>query len=165
MSDLGNFAELANVKASDVKRPVPVPEGHYTCLITGLMKPHKARSGNQAMRFPFKVVEPGTDVDPQKLADYQAAGGTFGDKEYTYDFWMSPDARFRFTEFTAAMGLGKGDPNLLELAERLATSNKPFTLQAKHEWPKDEAGNDKLVDEAGNPTVPFVRWDNPAPAA
>lgn len=164
MSELGNFGELANVKASDVKRPVPHPVGHYRAIVAGLMKPHKAKSGNQAMRFPVKILEAGSDVDAQALADFTAAGGSV-EREITIDFWMSPDARFRFTDFCAGMGLTKGDPNLLELAERLATSNKPFTLQAKHESPKDEAGNDRLLNEDGTPTTPFVRWDNPTAEA
>lgn len=164
MSELGNFAELANVKSSDVKRPVPHPQGHYKAIITGLMTPHKAKSGNQAMRFPVKILEAGSDVDAGALSDFLAAGGSV-EKEITIDFWMSPDARYRFTDFTTAMGLNKGDPNLLELAEQLATSNKPFTLQAKHEQPKDAQGNDRLVNDDGSPATPYVRWDNPAPAA
>lgn len=158
MSELGSFADLANVKSSEVKAPVPHPIGHYVCIIAGLMKPHKAKSGNQAMRFPVKVLEAGSDVDAAALEEFLAAGGTL-EKDITIDFWMSPDARFRYTEFCAAMDLTKGDPNLLELAERLATSNKPFTLECKHEPAKDASGN----DDPSKP--PYTRWDNPAPIA
>lgn len=152
MTELANFSDLANVKTSEVKPPAVLPTGHYQAIITGLFKPHKAKSGNQAMRFPFKLIAPGGDVDAEALEE---AGG-IPDKEYTIDFWMSPDARFRFTDFGKAMGLDDGDPNLLELAERLGTCNTPFLIEVRHEPAKDTAGNDDLTKP------PFMRFDNPA---
>lgn len=148
MSELGNFADLANVKVGEVEAPKPLPNGHYKAMFTGLMKPHKAKSGNQAMRFPFKLVEAGEDVDADELAN---AGG-LPDKEFTYDFWMSPDARYRFTDFGKAMG-HTDDLNLLELAEALATSGDPFLIEAKQE------------PNQNDPSKFFTRFDNPAPCA
>lgn len=140
-----SFADLAQVRAGDVERPKPMPEGHYRALISGPMKEHKAKSGNLAMRFPFKLQEPGDDVDADQLAE---AGG-LPDKEFTIDFWMSPDARWRFTEFGKSMG-GSDDLNLIELAEHVATCQEVFTIQAKHE------PNEKDAE-----APPYVRWDNP----
>lgn len=148
MTDSVNFADLAQVKAADVKPPVLLPTGHYTCQFAGPMKQHKAKSGNVAMRYPFKVLAPGSDVDDN---DLESAGG-IPDKEYALDFWMSPDARYRFTDFACkAQGLSD-ELNLIELAEALISENKPFTLEAKHE-PNDDP--DK---------PPYLRWDNPTAA-
>lgn len=147
MSDTVNFADLANVKVGEVEAPKPIPEGHYTAQITGPMTQHKAKSGNVAMRFPFKLVAPGDDVDADAL---EAAGG-LPDKEFNLDFWMSPDARFRFTDFGKAMG-ATDDLNLLELAEWLVAEGKPFTIEAKQET------SDR------DPNKTFTRFDNPAPA-
>jgi hypothetical protein len=147
MSDF-NFADLAQVKAADVKPPVLLPEGRYTCTFSGPMKQHKAKSGNVAMRFPFKVAAAEGDVDQGEL---EAAGG-IPDKEFSYDFWMSPDARYRFTDF-ACKSQGLSDElNLIELAEGLISDGKPFSLQAKHEPNEDP---DK---------PPYLRWDNPTAA-
>jgi hypothetical protein len=140
-----NFAELAQVRVGEVERPKPVPEGHYSAVITGPMKEHKAKSGNFAMRFPFKLSAPGDDVDTD---DLQAMGG-LPDKEYTIDFWMSPDARWRFTEFGKSMG-ASDDLNLIELAEHVATCGEPFTIEAKHR-----------ANENDENAPPFIDWTNP----
>jgi hypothetical protein len=155
--DLGNFADLANTKVGDVEAPKAAPTGHYKVLITGMWKPHKAKSGNQAMRFPFRPIEAGDDVDMELL---DAAGGlplkdgSGKEREFYYDFWMSPDARFRFTDFVKAMGISD-QLNLIEAAQELANLGTPFLLEAKHEYPKDAGGNDDLTKQ------PFLRWDNP----
>lgn len=140
-----SFADLAQVKASTVERPKPVPEGHYVAQFTGPMKEHVAKSKNTAMRFPFRPVAPGDDVDAEQL---EAAGG-LPDKDFNLDFWMSPDARYRFTEFCQALGANM-DLNLLELAEWLAQERPQFLIQCKH-----EPNNEKPEDP------PFMRWDNP----
>lgn len=146
MADLGNFADLANVRVGDVEPPKAIPPGHYQAIFTGLMKPHKAKSGNQAMRFPFKLVAPGDDVDTDAL---EAAGG-LPDKEFSLDFWMSPDARYRFTDFGKAMG-HSDSLNLLELAEALGTANEPFLIEVSSQ------ADDK------DPNKFYTRFDNPAP--
>lgn len=150
-AQLGSFAELANVKVGEVERPKPLPNGHYQAVITDMWKEHKARSGNLAIRFPCRLVAAGDDVDEDALA---AFGGQekVSEKEFNLDFWMSPDARFRFTDWGKAMG---HDPNmsLLELAEALATSGEPFLIEAKSE------------PDQNDPEKIWTRFDNPAPAA
>lgn len=144
-----NFSELGQVKANTVERPKPLPEGHYIAQFSGPMKEHKAaKSGNLAMRFPFKLVNATEDVDQDELA---AAGG-LPDKEFHIDFWMSPDARYRFTDFACkAMGLSD-DLNLIELAEKLIEENQPFSIQNKHR-PSEQ-----------DPETVFNDWQNPAAA-
>jgi hypothetical protein len=146
MAGQGNFADLANVKVGDVKPPATFPIGHYQAMFTGMMKQHNAKSGNAAMRFPMKLIAPLGDVDLNDMP----ADAELGSKEYNYDFWMSPDARYRFTDFGKAMG-HSDDLSLLELAEAIATSGAPFSIELKHEPNED-------------PTKPpFMRFDNPAP--
>jgi hypothetical protein len=147
-----DFSELAQVKGSEVKRPPTVPQGHYLGQFSGPMKQHKAKSGNVAMRFPWKLVGATDDVDAEEL---DAAGG-IPDKEYTFDFWMSPDARYRFTEFCEAQGAPIDQLNLIELASWLIENNKPFSIQAKHRQ-GDDPGN-------GQPAPVYVDWDNIAAA-
>lgn len=148
-----NFSELGQVKANTVERPKPLPAGHYLAQFAGPMTEHKAaKSGNLAMRFQFKVVGAGEDVDAEELA---AAGGIPTDKTYNLDFWMSPDARYRFTDFACkAQGLSD-DLNLLELAEELLKENKPFSIQ------NTPRASDK---PDADPEVLFNNWDNPAAA-
>lgn len=147
MTEQANWGDLANTQIGQVERPKPVPPGHYIAVFSGPMKQHKAQSGNLAMRFPFRLQGPTGDVDEQALAE---AGG-IPDKEFTIDFWMSPDARWRFTEFAKAQG-ASDSMSLLETAEWLVTEgNKPFVIEASHQQ------NEKNPD-----APPFVRFDNPA---
>lgn len=144
-----SFADLAQTRIEDVERPKPMPEGHYQAMITGPAKEHKAKSGNLALRFPFKLVGPGEDIDAEAL---EAAGG-IGDKERTIDFWMSPDARWRFTEFVKALG-GPTEGTIVEGAEWLAGSQTPFLIQCKQ-----ELGGDDSTPADQRPI--FSRFDNP----
>jgi hypothetical protein len=142
-----NFAELAQVRVGDVEKPKPLPEGHYIAQFTQPMKQHSAKSGNVAMRFAFKLIGASEDVDQDELA---AAGG-LPDKEFNLDFWMSPDARYRFTDFGKAMGAGE-DLNLIELASWLIEENKPFLIQSKQEADRND------------PEKVYTRFDNPTSA-
>lgn len=141
------FAELANTKVGEVERPKPLPEGHYQAVFSGKAKEHKAKSGNIALRFPFKLTAAEDDVDTEAL---EFAGG-IPDKEYAVDFWMSPDARYRFTEFAKSMGVSE-ELNLIEAAEELAGSGQPFIIQAT------QGTSEK------NPDAIFVNFDNPVAA-
>lgn len=145
MSDI-NFADLAQVRVGEVEKPKPLPDGHYLAQFTGPMKQHKARSGNVAMRFPFKLVQAGDDIDQDELA---AAGG-LPDKEFNLDFWMSPDARYRFTDFGKAMG-ASDDLNLIELASWLIENNQPFSIEQKKQ--QDESDPEKFYTRFDNPTA------------
>ena len=112
------------------------------------------------MRFPFRPIEAGKDVDAAALEE--AGGlplkdGSGKEREFYLDFWISPDARYRFANF--AEGQGVSDAlGMLDAAGELCTGGKPFMLELKHEWPKDAGGNADLTKP------PFMRWDNPAPA-
>lgn len=141
-----NWADLANTKAKDVTPPPLLPAGHYICQHAGPMGQKKAQSGNMAMSFPFKIVAPGDDIDQAALAD---AGG-IPDKAYALDFWMSVDARWRFTNFTAAQGIDD-ELNLIQQAEALISENKPFLIEVKHEPVRDS-----------NPVRYRMVFDNPA---
>lgn len=141
-----NFADLAQVRVGDVEPPKAIPDGHYQAIFTGPMTQHKAKSGNVAMRFPFKLVAPGDDVDAEAL---DAAGG-LPEKSFNLDFWMSPDARYRFTDFGKALG-ASDDMNLIELAEWIIENNAPFLIQAKQE--ADSRDPEKFYTRFDNPTA------------
>lgn len=141
------FAELANTKVGDVTRPPALPEGHYQAVFCGKAKEHKAKTQNIALRFPFKLTAAEDDVDSEAL---EAAGG-IPDKEYTIDFWMSPDARWRFTEFAKSMGVNE-DLNLIEAAEELAGGGQPFIIACTQQTGEKD------------PEAIFNRFDNPVAA-
>lgn len=145
--NIGSFSDLANIKGSDVKPPVTLPIGHYNAMIAAPAKEHKAKSGNVAMRFGFQLLSAGDDVDQEKLAE--AAPEGLPDKHINLDFWMSPDARFRFTDFARSCGIDVDNLNLIEIATELFERKQNFLIECKHEPNED-------------PNKPaWVRWDNP----
>lgn len=148
MSDFGSFSDLASVKGNTVEKPKPLPAGHYSALITGPFKEHKAKTGNFAMRFPLKLVEAMSDVDQEALLDDGAQKAM--QRDYSIDFWMSPDARWRFTEFAKGMGISD-DLNLIEMAEELAGMNEPFVVEVS------------ISTDQNDPEKQFTRIDSPAP--
>lgn len=143
MSDL-DFNSLVNTRAGDVTKPVPVPVGHYNAMFSGAMTPHKAKTGNVAMRFPVKLMEAGADVDADAL---QTSGG-IPDRVFNVDFWMSPDAQFRFTDFCKSCGVFDDNLTLVQMAERLIEEQVLFTVEVTHQ------PNDK------DPDSPYARVDN-----
>lgn len=147
-SEIGSFAELGNVKANTVQKPKNLPDGHYSVLINGPFKEHKAKSGNLAMRFPLKIVQAMSDVDQEALQDEQVQKAL--QRDYFVDFWMSPDARWRFTDFGKAMGLSD-ELDILTMGEELVKLGEPFLMQGKNEQ------SDR------DPEQFFFRLDNPAP--
>lgn len=133
MADL-DFNSLINNRAGDVKPPATLPTGHYEATIVGAMTPHKARSGNVAMRFPMRLLAPTDDVDAEQL---QEAGG-IPDKTYNLDYWMSADAQFRFTDFAKSVGVFDENLTLAELAEKLVEESPTFTVEIKHETDQND---------------------------
>ena len=122
---MGIFDGLAQ-NLGEVKDPVRAPDGHYGAIIAGQFTEHKAKSGNLALRYPVKLVEPGADID---VAELQEAGG-LPEKKFNLDFWMSPDALFRFRDFAKSMGAADS-LSLPEAAEYLATCGHVFDVELK----------------------------------
>jgi hypothetical protein len=152
---MSTFEELANVRAGDVKPPVNLPAGHYEVMVDGAMTPHKAaKSGNIAMRFPVSILEAGDDVDQEELAR-ATENKSLADRKFNMDFWMSPDARYRFTNFARSV-LPEFDENLTlpQLAEQIVENKVRFTAELKY-----EADTDGKVDDEGRP-MQWPRWDN-----
>lgn len=145
---LGSFSDLASIKGNTVEKPKNLPDGHYSVLIKGPFKEHKAKSGNFAMRFPLEIVEAMPDVDAAAFADPQVAKAK--EREYTIDFWMSVDARWRFTEFCKQMGIDDS-LDLISMAEELVKQRNPFLVRGKNEADQND------------PERVFFRLDDPAP--
>jgi hypothetical protein len=145
---VGSFADLASIKGNTVVKPKNLPDGYYSVIIKGPFKEHRAKSGNFAMRFPLEVVEPMPDVDSGALADPEIQKSL--KREYTIDFWMSPDARWRFTEFATSMGVDT-TLDLISMAEELVKQRSPFIVKGTNEADQND------------PERVFFRLDNAAP--
>lgn len=129
---IGSFSELSNIKGNTVERPKPLPIAYYSAMISGPFTEHKAsRSGNIAMRFPIKMVQCLNETAAEEIAGDESLQKAF-QKDYKIDFWMSPDARYRFTEFATALGVDP-EKDLISMAEDLVALGEPFLVQGKQE--------------------------------
>lgn len=144
---MSTFEELAGAKLSDAKPPVNLPAGHYECMVAGPMTPHKAKSGNIAMRFPVQIIQPGEDVDQEELANALETGKPLGERKFNMDFWMSPDAQYRFADFLRSCDLYDENLTLVQGAERLVEEKPRFTAELKYE------------QDQNDPSKSYPRWD------
>lgn len=151
MSDFGSFSDLASIKGNTVAKPKSLPGNNtpYSVMITGPFKEHKAKSGNFAMRFPLKIIECLEGEAADEIANDELLQKAM-QRDYYIDFWMSPDARWRFTEFAKAMGVDS-EQDLLSMAEDLVKMGEPFLLIGTKQ------------DNEKDPENPYFRLDNPAP--
>lgn len=139
--------DLKNVRVGEVEKPKPLPEGFYLARISGAFTTRKAKSGNMALVFPFTLVEPHAEVDPEAL---EVAGGVKPDTTRKLEFWTSPDALYRFTDFVSAVSGGAStDMNIIEAANWLSEEKAQFIIQVKHD--QDENDHEKV----------YARFDNP----
>ena len=108
-----NLASLLNTRASDVKRPVALPDGTYY----GIIKSHEFTQSSQkktpGIQYNIGLTHAHEDVD---LSDFQEAGGVLTDKTMRTTFWLSDGALFMFTDFVTSLGIEAGDRSLGELA-------------------------------------------------
>lgn len=147
-STIGSFSDLASVKANTVEKPKKLPTAPYIARITGPFKEHKsAKKGTLAMRFPIKLIGC-HDENVQAQINEDEGLGKAMERDYTIDFWMTPDSLWRFTSFATAMGISD-DLNLLEMGESLVASGEPFLIMG--------------TNEPGEGDDSFFRLDNPAP--
>jgi hypothetical protein len=147
MTGLANFSELASVKGNQVEKPKPAPIGHYSAMFAGPVVRKDAKSGNFGMEFPIKLTEAHDDVDAELLA----ATNKWNEKTLKIVFWMSEDARWRFTEFAKAVGIDVDDLNLVEIAEKLLEEKPPFMVEIKHR--QDENDPTTFYAEVQNPSA------------
>lgn len=141
------FAELAQTKVGSVEAPKPIPTGFYQAIITGPFVEHRTKSQKLAARFPLQLVAPHEGVDAEEL---EARGG-LPEKPLNYDFYMTPEAMYRFTDFAKAVfGVGE-EANLIEALETVGTAGTPFMVEVKHE------------QDQRDPSKFYTRIDNPAP--
>lgn len=149
MADFGSFSDLASVKGNEVTKPKQLPTAKYSAMITGPFKENKAKSGNFSMRYPIKLVE---CLDPEvaaTIAEDELLQKAM-DKDYHIDFWMSPDARWRFTEFATAMGVD-ANLDLLSMGEQLVALGEPFMVQGTNS------------PNQNDPESTFTNFDGAAP--
>lgn len=94
-----NFSNLLDQKAGDVKRPPKKPPGTYHGVISGYKFDKSSQKQTPFVRFTLNSVTPGEDVDPSMLVDDEQKPIELAKWHPTVDFFITPDALWRLTEF------------------------------------------------------------------
>lgn len=108
-----NFNEVMNMKAEDVKKPLPVPSGWYIGVVS---KPPEGRklaiSGveQEVVDFDIKLLSPSKEVDTSALSEWTSKFGDLnGFRLQPKTFFIEdPAGRFAMVQFmTETLGVDK----------------------------------------------------------
>lgn len=120
-----DFNAILATPADTVERPKPRPAGTYIAVIVGHEFDKSAQRGTPYCRFRYRLISPGDDIDPADLPD------NWNQRELRDDFYLTPDALFRLTEFLQnAVGLEISGRTLAELIPE--TTNQQVTVTLGH---------------------------------
>ena len=130
------FSPILKRPASEIKRPPPLPIGHYLWAVQGLPRFDKSsKKGTDFVEFNCKLLQPLDDVDP---ADLEAAGG-IGDRTKTLTFYLTEKSAYRLTEFMrddlGIDGEGKSVEQMID-----ETPGRQFLAAIIHEPSRDGKG-------------------------
>lgn len=123
-----DFSSLLSTPTSDIKKPVPLPEGTFLGTIKSYkLDEAKTKEGPkpicQLICQPNQAMD---DVDPEALAE-SLAGGSITDKPgMNYTFWLTPDAQYRLVEFATSLGIDTEGRTLGEIIPELV--NQPVYM-------------------------------------
>lgn len=100
---------LLQTPDSEIKRPKPLPNGHYFGSVTTYgFDTAKNENKTPFCRVNFKLEGPGDDVDEDEVSDID-----FSRRELRKDFFVTPDALYRLRDFVNAL-IGEDPSRLLD---------------------------------------------------
>lgn len=114
-----SFNSLLDQKVGEVKQPPIFPAGTVRLAITGREFGKSSQKKTDFVKFKFKVLEPGADIEPEQLVDVNWANKTFD-----ADFYLTEDALKMLENFLKAAGVAEG----LSLSEGIES-----TIDGAHE--------------------------------
>lgn len=94
-----DFSNLLDQNVGDVKRPPKKPPGTYHGTIGEYKFDKSSQKQTPFVRFTINNVTPGEDVDPSLLVDDEGKPIELNKWRPTVDFFITPDALWRLTEF------------------------------------------------------------------
>ena len=93
---MDSYEDLLNQKASDVKRPPPIPAGGYLATVESYAKTESGRKKTPGVQFIYKIDSPGEDIDPEEvnaMAEYIAKARP------RETHWITADSLWRLKNF------------------------------------------------------------------
>ena len=113
-----DLTDLLNVKAEDVKEPVPLPIGDYPAVFTECKGLKIAKSENKTPYVRYAVMLrdwPASVPEEHRYNDGKAVNLADRSKNLTKDFYMSEDSQIIFVRLLQELGLAPEGRSLPEL--------------------------------------------------
>lgn len=134
---MATFGSILDRPSTSIERPKPLPAGTYVCILKGLPKEGKAKTGTEFYEFAPEIVQPLEDVNADAI---EAAGGVIGKTIPRCTFYLTEDAAWRLRAFFVNdLELDEGskeDPkSLRQLASE--TMGKQLVCTVRHK-PSDD---------------------------
>ena len=139
-----NFDELMSTKGSDVKRPRPLPVGHYIMLVKGHEFKKSKEKQTPYVSWNVEVQSATEDVDQQALAEWTQDFGSVTGRRIRLDHYITEGSLFRLNDFLRHVGLDM-DNLMIKEAVPLAVG-RMFKAQIT-QTPSGKAGDDSLYNE------------------
>lgn len=148
------FSDLLDVDAGSVRPPPIKPGGQYSGTILDYKLDKSKEKQTPFVRFTFNNVAPGAAINPADLLWDAKGDGNMVPMDLskwhpTTDFYLTPDALFRLTEFLKSLGIkveGRKIGACLPDAKGL-----PVILDAKQETiTNQQTGETNIVTRIGN---------------
>lgn len=133
-----DFKALLNKRVDAVEKPKPLPVGLYICGITKYEAGESQQKKTPFIRYIFRVMASGPDVDVGSLpADWQG-------RELRGEFYLTEGAMWRFREFIEnGLGIEVGARTFDEVLPE--TNNKMVGVQLIQE-PSTKPGDDSIYN-------------------
>lgn len=130
---MNQIANILDKPASQVERPKPIPQGHYTFLVKGLPRADKS-SQKKTDYFEYTLVAQAAheDVDEKALTEWmtRADGSTktIGDIVQKPKFYLTEGAAFMLKDFIEACGVEETEYETLRQGSELPVNRQVVGL-------------------------------------
>lgn len=130
---MNQIANILDKPASQVERPKPIPQGHYTFLVKGLPRADKS-SQKKTDYFEYTLVAQAAheDVDEEALTEWmtRADGSTktIGDIVQKPKFYLTEGAAFMLKDFIEACGVEETEYETLRQGSELPVNRQVVGL-------------------------------------
>lgn len=126
-------ASILDKPASNIERPKPVPQGHFTFVVQGMPREDKsAQKKTDFWEYTLKAIHAHEDVDSEALtAWYTRADGstkTIGDIIQKPKFYLTEGAAFMLKDFIEACGVDESEYESLRQGGQMLTNRQVVGL-------------------------------------
>lgn len=133
---MATFGSILDRPASSIEKPKPLPQGTYICIVKGLPKEGKAKTGTEFYEFNLEITQPLEDVSAEAI---EACGGVIGKKIPRATFYITEDSLWRLTKFLGDdLELDLTDKSVRQLVSE--TMGKQVVASVRHK-PSDDGKN------------------------